>query len=183
MKKTILLIVSLLFCISIFGAKEKQNKKVQPKQWFSFAFNGTKWKVASHQETKETITMEWTNSGEPVTNWSELVTAQILFTDTKQINAQRFSTFFINQIKTGSIDFKVKKLLDTPDAVVFEWSHKGSGKWPAQREIVHVFRGKDAIYRLAYTVKEKSYNSFLYRVKYTYWLKTIKQAKLIDQKE
>jgi hypothetical protein len=61
------------------------------------------------------------------------------------------------------------------------WSHKGSGKWPAQREIVHFFRGKDAIYRLAYTVKEKAYNSFLYRLKYTYWLKAIKQAKLIDQ--
>ena len=181
MKKTIVLIVSLLFCVSIFGAKEKENKKVQTKQWFSFAFNGTKWEPAYHQETKEAIIMEWTNSGEPVTNWTELVTAQILFTDTKQVNAQRFSTLFINQIKTGSIDFKVKRLLDTPDAVILVWSHKGSGKWPAQREIVHVFKGKDAIYRLAYTVKEKNYNTFIYRLKYIYWLKAIKQAKLVDQ--
>ena len=78
----------------------------------------------------------------------------------------------------GSIDFKINSLVDTADEVVFEWSHKGSGKWPAQREVLHIIKGEDAIYRFAYTVKEASFD----KKKYTFWMKSIRDTKLVDEK-
>jgi hypothetical protein len=173
-------LIMLLFCIAAgLSAEESTNdvfKGRAPKQFFSFNFDRPNWKGAYYDHSGETIVIEWTNN-EPVTNWSELVTGNIYFIDTDKINAQQYANYFVDQIKPGSIDFMIKAIIDTPDDVVFEWAHKGSGIWPAQREIVHFIRGKDAIYRLAYTVKEAAFD----KEKYDVMLTNIKEAKLVDQ--
>jgi len=156
------------------SAKKSDNRK--PEQFVLFHRDSRNWAVAFRDQAADVIGIEWTVNQEPVTNWTELVTENVVFIDTKKVSAQRYADYFVDQFPPTSIDFKVSSIVNTPDEVVFEWSHKGSGKWPAQREIVHVFRGKDAIYRLAYTVLETAYDENMYAV----WLKNIADARLED---
>ena len=178
MKKLITLILFACIGVCLAAPTNSVTKQQMPKQFFTFDFDRPGWKVAhtDRSSSGDHIIIEWTNN-EPVTNWSELVTGSILFIDTTKVDAQRFANFYVEGIMPNSIDFKVNCLVDTKDDVVIEWSHKGSGKWPAQREINHISRGKDAIYRLAYTVKEASFD----KEKYDFWLKSIKAAKLVDE--
>ena len=177
MKKLITLIICATIGLCVADTTNNVSKVRKPKQFFTFDFDRPGWKAVHVDQSGDSIIIEWTNS-EPVTNWTELVTGSILFIDTTKVDAQRYASFYVEGIMPGSIDFKVNCLVDTSDNVVIEWSHKGSGKWPAQREITHISRGKDAIYRLAYTVKEAS----LDKEKYDLWLKSIRAAKLVDEK-
>ena len=177
MKKLITLIICATIGLCVADTTNNVSKARKPKQFFTFDFDRPGWKVAHVDQSGDSTLIEWTNN-EPVTNWTELVTGSFLFIDTTKVNAQRYANFYVEGIMPNSIDFKVNCLVDTPDNVVIEWSHKGSGKWPAQREVTHISRGKDAIYRLAYTVKETSFN----KEKYDLWLKSIRDAKLVDEK-
>ena len=177
MKKLITLIICATIGLSFADSTNTVIKKRIPEQFFSFDFDRPDWKAVHSDQSGDSIIIEWTNN-EPVTNWTELVTGSILFIDTTKVSAQRYASFYVEGIMPDSIDFKVSCLVDTSDDVVIEWSHKGSGKWPAQREVTHISRGKDAIYRLAYTVKETSFD----REKYAFWLKSIRAAKLVEEK-
>lgn len=176
MKKLITLIICATIGLCVADTTNTVSKR-KPKQFFTFDFDRPGWKVAHVDQSGDRLIIEWTNN-EPVTNWTELVTGSILFIDTTKVDAQRYASFYVEGIMPDSVDFKVNCLVDTPDNVVIEWSHKGSGKWSAQREITHISRGKDAIYRLAYTVKEISFN----KDKYDFWLTSIKEVKLVDEK-
>lgn len=173
----VLLIASITLSIGAKGAvsAEKFGER-KPEQFVLFHRDSRNWAVAFRDQAADVVGIEWTVNQESVTNWTELVTENVVFIDTKKVSAQRYANYFVDQIKPTSIDFRVNPIVDTADEVVFEWSHKGSGKWPAQREIVHVFRGKDAIYRLAYTVLDTAYDESIY----TAWLKNIKEARLED---
>lgn len=177
MKKLITLIACAAIGFCIADTTNTVSTANKPKQFFSFNFDRLGWKAVHSDQVGDSLVIEWTND-EPITNWTELVTGSILFIDTTKVNAQRYANFYVEGIMPNSIDFKVNCLVDTADDVVIEWSHKGSGKWPAQREITHAFRGKDAIYRLSYTVKETSFD----KQKYDAWLTNIKAAKLVDEK-
>jgi|GEM_PF-5704499 len=177
MKKLIplLLCIAVTVCAAPTSPPVKEIEGRKPQQFFSCKFDRSGWSVAHYNHSKDYLVFEWTNQ-EPVTNWTELITGNIYFIDTEKVSAQRYASYFVDQIRPGSINFKVNAVVDTPDDVVLEWSHKGSGKWPAQREIVHFFRGKDAIYRLAYTVVETAFD----KKKYETWLKNVENARLVD---
>ncbi len=183
MKKQILTVLflasALVFASPNNPAPGKKPDGKSPEQFILFHRDSRDWAVAFRDQAADVIGIEWTVNKEPVTNWTELVTENVVFIDTKKVSAQGYANYFVEQIKPTSIDFKVNAITDTPDDVVFEWSHKGSGKWPAQREIVHVFRGKDAIYRLAYTVVETAFD----KKKYEVWLKNIEEARLVDTEQ
>lgn len=150
--------------------------KQMPRSFIEHEFDSREWAVAYQAQDDDQIIVEWTVNSEPVENWSELITGQVFFVDS-QYSAQQFAELMVNQISPNASDFKMNFIKDTPDDVMLEWSHTGSGSWPAQHEVMRVFRGEDGLYRLAYTVKESAFSESRYR----HWVDAVQRARLIPR--
>ena len=143
-----------------------------PKHSVNHQLDGRQWRVGHQAANEQELLSEQVLKGESVKNWTELLTLLIVYEP--DVDIQRLVKAMQGQLAAGSKDFRTAVIHSRRDDVMFEWSHKGSGRWPAQREIKRVMRGTDGIYVLSYSVKELSYSPKMYET----WRKNIAGAKL-----
>jgi len=154
------------------GAKAKVSQKPRPAAHvIEHEFDGRDWTIGHEAGTQNELISEWVLPDESVHNWSELVTHQTGF---RLVDLPSYVQIIQQQLAQGSKDFRSSTLRETPDSIVFQWSHKGSGNWPAQRAICHVMRGSDGTYSLQYAVKEAAFSAG----RYERWRQILLNSKL-----
>ena len=158
-------------CTGCITLPTPQSQLRLPTHFMEHQFDGREWKVGYQNGNQRDLISEFVLPGESVQNWTELLTAHVHFSD-KDLTT--LLTVMRDQLSAGSKDFKFSILEDKPTSVAFEWSHKGSGQWPAQRECKRIMRGTDGLYTLSYAVKESSFS----QVHYDKWKENIMKMQL-----
>jgi hypothetical protein len=121
------------------------------------------WVASFYNHTPKEMISQWALAEEQNGTLSEVITYRTVQMPAAY-TAQQHMDYIVNQISPNSTDFKMSIIKDTPDDVMFEWSHKGMKKARAQREICRIIRGSDGLYSVAYTVVDSAYNEERYQL-------------------
>jgi hypothetical protein len=118
-----------------------------------------KWHFAfADGNLQEGFVLEWTPKGENIEDWSKLIQIQYLPLAENlknKINAELFVNHYIQALKNTSGSTIATILSKTPNRVLLEWRLPEPVKnEKAQHEVVLVITHKNALYRVAFTVKE-----------------------------
>lgn len=149
-----------------------KSKMLFPKHTFQFDLDGREWAKGFEHRTEAEFIREYVIKGQKIDDWSELITVWIIL---KDVNPDAFINHINNEIGKTSIDYKSNISREGANDITLTWSHKGSGQWPAQREIKRAVKFDDGVYLLSYTVKENDYNKQTFED----WEKRISSAILL----
>jgi hypothetical protein len=171
MKRVIIVVALAAMCFGCQTLPPQHSHLRFPANYIEYQFDARKWKVGHQAGNQTEFISEWVLPGESVENWSELISTYIRY---ESVKIEQLVTSWQNLLGKDSIEFQTTILSKSPEVIVFEWSHKGNGKWPAQREIKSVMQGSDGVYTLSYTVKESSFS----QQQYNKWRSSILEARL-----
>jgi len=157
----------------------------KPTHSIQYKFDARKWTTGAKNEVFLGRIKQWVLPGESIDNWTEIVTEEAVnipcsftYSDKKFVLSE-YVKHIQDKVGNGSDNFTTSILIETPDMIVFEWAHKGSGQWPAQREIRSVMVGRDGVvYHFAYNVKEASFS----QTNYDNWKEIVLNAQLSNRR-
>ncbi|MBN1787026.1 MAG: hypothetical protein JW806_01375 [Sedimentisphaerales bacterium] len=170
------------YCDAAFrnGVKKAQIKQEpqQPMQKISFSFDDRQWVESYPQDSNLPNIVEYILKDESAENLSEMVTTQFIPDSDKNIMPMELAKIVkIEFEKQQCQGFQWSLTRSEIDNVIYQWQYDSCGQWAGQYEIAHLIRGKDGIYRLAYTCKTDSVTED----KKTKWIRLINEAFLTDK--
>src|SRR5262249_24608410 len=88
-----------------------------PERW-SFAFDARPWQLGYQAANGQQTIREYVLSGQPVQNWSELVTSQYL---AGKVSPRAVFEQFRHDISRGCPSLRLSVIEESADRILFEW--------------------------------------------------------------
>lgn len=139
-------------------------------------FDNRQWELANKARNEEQGIAEFVLKGESLSNWRELVTAQVYFGLQEKTTPEAWMGQVINYIKSMYPDVKWSVIKKGDKDIIFEWELKNCPGQEDQHEISRVISGKKGIHVLHYVTKKLPFIS----EKRDKWIKLLDSATLED---
>ncbi|TGL85085.1 hypothetical protein EHQ68_17740 [Leptospira congkakensis] len=123
--------------LRLFMEKNLNIKKETVKVPFLRNLDGRRWYVGNSGENNEQVLIEMIPEGTKIETWTEIYRLNLL----KTIGTSN-RTNFMNAVKDGlsencpSLVFNT--ITESPNEIIYEWSHQGCNGWPASTEITRM---------------------------------------------
>ncbi|MCW7469620.1 hypothetical protein [Leptospira kanakyensis] len=126
--------------LRLFMEKNLNIKKETVKVPFLRNLDGRRWYVGNSGEDNEQVLIEMIPEGTKIETWTEIYRLNLL----KSIGTSNRPAF-MNAVKNGlsencpSLIFNT--ITESPNEIIYEWSHDGCNGWPASTEITRMISG------------------------------------------
>jgi hypothetical protein len=138
-------------------------------------FDGRMWKIGFQNANNRGVIAEFVLEGETVENWSELVTAQLIFVDPSNFDIVAYAEQMKGYLEKTCPANKWNYIQRDEQSVIYIWSVTGCVTGPDQTEIARIIRGKDGIHALHYAIKTAQ----IPEEKKDQWVRLLRESRIL----